>query len=85
MKDFDFGIGAESAATPDAAILRFLGRYLAEPTDIRTCKGKLDADPIHRTQTIMHTRVLRDRCIVVSSELVEAVLEGFVEKKTATA
>lgn len=76
-------VPTESADKPDSAILRFLGKFIVLPMDVRAFKSKLDADPIHRTQTIMHARVLRDRGIAVSNELVEAVVEGFAEQKVA--
>jgi hypothetical protein len=76
---------AKSPETPDSAILRFLGRFLDQGMDVRAFKNKLDADPVHRAQMIMHARVLRDRGIAVSNDLVDAVLERLVDEQPRTA
>ncbi len=58
------------------AIHQFIAMYVGDPVDIRVLRGRLDADPVHRAQAETHARTLRELGIVVSNELVEAVLEG---------
>lgn len=62
----------------DAAVRRFLARYLRPNCPLRELKMALDADPIHRSQFETHARVLRDQRVTVSNELVEAVIEGML-------
>lgn len=67
----------------DAVIGRYLARYLYEPQALRDFKKRLDADPLHRTQLELHARVLRDRGVVVSNALVEAVVEALLRENAA--
>ena len=66
----------------DAAIVRFLARYLMKSQSLHDFKRKLDADPVHRSQIEIHARVLRDRGIVVSNALVDAVVEALLREDT---
>lgn len=62
----------------DEAIRRYLARYLTPNVALHEFKKRIDADPLHRTQLETHARVLRDCGVVVSHDLVEAVVEGLL-------
>jgi hypothetical protein len=74
-----------SSETAEIAIWRFLARYLYQSTDLLVFKRRLDNDLLYRTQIEMHARVLRDRGIIVSNVLVEAVLEGLLRENASHA
>jgi len=69
----------------DAAIVRFLARYLYPSQTLHDFKRRLDADPVHRSQLEIHGGVLRDRGIVVSNVLVDAVVEALLRENTPRA
>jgi len=89
--DYEFELEEEERSAPtsvayaNAAIIRFLARYLHSSSSLHDFKRKLDADPVHREQLEIHARVLRDRGIVVSNALVEAVVEAFMRENTPRA
>ncbi len=77
-------VPSEKTEPRDEAIGRYLIRYLSQPQSLVEFKNRLDADPVHRTQFETHARVLRDRGVVVSDVLVEAVIEALLRPASRT-
>ncbi len=67
------------SSDPRIAIHQFFARYLRARVDLPMFRAMLDIDPVHRAQALAHARALRDGGVVVTQELVDAILGAIRE------